>query len=139
MGDNMKYISYLLLVLVVLMAFFPSVYESYVKLSSKSNLLYSEISDDKNYRADIFITKKRPFRIFALQDDASLYNYQFVRLYNNKNGNFIGESNICASREMEIFFPSNDSKNKIFFYGATNDEESKGLFGFSVECKIYIK
>jgi hypothetical protein len=130
----MKYKSYFLLFVVVLMAFFPSVYESYAKLTADSVMLTPQISDDKAYRADVFYTNKLPLRIFASEDDASLSRYKFIRIYDNKTGKFIGESNLCASRELAMSF----GETRVW-YGDTSEREGKGLFGYTAECIVKIK
>jgi len=124
----MKYISYFLLVLVVIMAFFPSVYESYLKLTADSTMYYSEISHDKAHRADAFFTNKLPLRIY------NMYTYRFIRVYDNKTGKFLRESNLCTSAGLVMSF-----RNDEVCYGNVSGIQGKGLFGYTNECIVKIK
>jgi hypothetical protein len=134
---SIKYLFYFFLFILGTSAFSPFVYESFVRLIADSTMLRSEISDDKVYRVDIFYTNSLPLRILAggiFQDDASLYHYKFIRLYDNKTGKFIAESNICSSREFAISF-----EKTRFWLGDISEMQGKGLFGYTTDCIVEIK
>jgi len=140
MEKKLEKILYLFIAFVVLSFVSSFLFKQYVKkygIVDDSPIIL--ISNDKLYRAEIIITDKLAFINWINSfiptgiGGGSPPPYEFVRLYNNKTGEFIGESNLCTTIDGNTIFPS-DIQGNYFMYGQGTDNYS--FFYPAESCEI---
>jgi len=143
---SIKYLFYSFLltyISVVILTFIsPSFNSWYLKTFTLRHTVFIKISDDKRYKVETIQTTK-PFenwfegvipRTYGGGIPAS-YTYTFIRLYDNKTGKLLDESQICVLGE-DRFSAFTD---KSFYQSGQRYIEGEDLFGFSGRCEVYIK
>jgi len=117
--------------------------ELYIKKYDSYPSTHATISDDKLYKERTFYTHSMPFMNWVASSlptapgNGSPSTYEFVRLYNNKTGEFLGESNLCSIREYNTHFPSMESME--FSYGWDDIGYFEEIFYGNDVCTIRLK
>lgn len=143
MGKKLEKMLYLLLAFILLNVVGSYLFELYTKKFRLDGSPSVRISDDKLYKAEIIYTDRRSFMNWLYSNiptgigNGSPPTYEFVKLYNNKTGEFIGESNLCSIREYKIYFPSMESME--FSYGWDDIGYFEEIFYGNDVCTIRLK